>query len=172
MFLASKIGWAGVAFTLLTTGMSLQRYSRRAVESDSNKEGVASFVIKNEIMKMQETLRNKGHYRGQVDGVFGLQTRASIRAYQRTENLPITGQVDARTANGLSVRPELTWTKSENTGREVWHSGDRPRGETKRDKPSAGITRTEGRASKTPRKKVSRATATEDNRRDEANKQN
>jgi hypothetical protein len=158
MFLASKIGWAGVAFTLLTTGMSLQRYSRSAVESDSNKEGVASFVIKNEIMKMQETLRNKGHYRGQVDGVFGLQTRASIRAYQRTENLPITGQVDARTANGLSVR-------------EVWHSGDRPRGETKRDKPSAGITRTEGRASKTPRKKVSRATATEDNRRDEANKQ-
>ncbi len=34
---------------------------------------LSTFVIKNEIRKMQETLLIKGHYRGKVDGVFGLR---------------------------------------------------------------------------------------------------
>jgi peptidoglycan hydrolase-like protein with peptidoglycan-binding domain len=171
MFLASKIGWAGIALTLLTTGMWVQGFPRSAAGSDSNKGGVAAFVIKNEIKKMQETLRNKGHYRGKVDGVVGLRTRASIRAYQKTENLPITGQVDTRTADGLRVRPESNWGNSKIAGRGVEHASDRAGGEIKRDKPSAGIRRTEGRASKTSRKEVSRAAVTEDNRGDGANKQ-
>ena len=107
MFLASKIGWAGIALKLLTTGILVLGFPSSAAGSDSNKEKVPAFVIKNEIRKMQETLRGKGHYRGKVDGVFGLRTRASIRAYQKAENLPITGEVDTRTADGLGVRPEL-----------------------------------------------------------------
>jgi hypothetical protein len=71
MFLASKIGWAGIAFTLLTTAMLARDYPRSPAESDSNKQGAAA-VHQNEIKKMQETLRNKGHHRGKVDGVFGL----------------------------------------------------------------------------------------------------
>jgi peptidoglycan hydrolase-like protein with peptidoglycan-binding domain len=170
MLFARKNRWARIAFSLLTTGILVQGSLRSMAGSDFNKDKVTPFVIKDEIKKMQETLRNKGHYRGPVDGVFGLQTRAGIREYQEVKNLPITGQVDARTADGLGVRPESTWGNSENTGREVWHSGDKPVGEIKRDKPSAGIARTEGSARKTPRKEVSKATATEDNRRDEANK--
>ncbi|MGO9076397.1 MAG: peptidoglycan-binding domain-containing protein [Terriglobales bacterium] len=56
-----------------------------------------------EIIKLQQTLQDKGHYRGKVDGVVGLRTRASIRAYQKAENL--TGaicQCDARAAGGPS----------------------------------------------------------------------
>ena len=83
MFLASKIGWARIALTLLTTGMSLQALPRSAAGSDSNNEKVAAFVVKNEIRKMQEILRDKGHYRGKTDGVLGLRSRASIRAYQK-----------------------------------------------------------------------------------------
>ena len=157
MFLASKIGWAGIAFTLLTAGMSLQGFPRNAAGSNSNKEGVASFVIKNEIMKMQETLRNKGQYRGKIDGVFGLQTRASIRAYQKTQNLPITGQVDSRTADGLGVRPESTWDHSESSVLEVGHGSERVGGDFTREKPSAGVSRVHDRASKIGRKEVSRA---------------
>ena len=55
---------------------------------------------------MQETLRDKGHYRGKIDGVFGLRTRASIRGYQKAENLPVTGQLDTPTAGKLGVAPE------------------------------------------------------------------
>ena len=119
MFLTSKIGWTGIAFALLTTGMLLQGSPQGAAGSDSNNEGVAAFVTQNEISKMQETLRNKGHYRGKVDGIFGLRTRASIRAYQKAEHLPVTGQVDTRTADGLGVRPESTWSNSESAGRKV-----------------------------------------------------
>jgi peptidoglycan hydrolase-like protein with peptidoglycan-binding domain len=171
MFLASKIGWAGIGLILLTSGMLVQGFPRSPAGSDSNKEEVAAFVSKDETQKMQETLRNKGHYRGKVDGVFGLRTRASIRAYQKAENLPITGQVDIRTADRLGVRPESTWGNSQRAGQGVGHDSAKAGGETNRDKPSAGIRRAEGRAGKTSRKEVSRATAIEDNRGYGSNKQ-
>ena len=171
MILASKIGWAGIALTFLTTGMSLQAFPQSTAGSDSNKEKIAAFVVKNEIRKMQEILRDKGHYRGKVDGAFGLRSRASIREYQKAENLPITGQVDTRTADGLGLRPETTWGNSKNAGRDVGHSSDRASDEINRDKPSAGIRRVERRRSNLSRKEISRATAVEDNRADGANKQ-
>ena len=163
MFLAGKIGWAGVALTLLMTGMLLQGFPRSAAGADAGKE-VAVFVVRSEIRKVQETLRNKGHYDGKIDGVFGLRTRASIRAYQKAENLPITGQVDARTAEGLGVRPEASWDNSSSIGQQGGRSSDIVIGASKRDKPSAGIRRVDSRAGKTSRKEVSRAAAIEDNR--------
>ncbi len=170
MFLASRIGWVGMAFTLLTTGMLVTGLPRSAAGSDFNKEGVGAFIIKNEITKMQETLRDKGHYLGNVDGLLGLRTRAGIRAYQKAESLPITGQVDSRTAEGLGVRPESTWDNSKSDGREAGHVRDGAGGEMNRDKPSAGIRRVV-RASRTPRKEVSRVTAIEDNGGDDADRQ-
>jgi peptidoglycan hydrolase-like protein with peptidoglycan-binding domain len=167
MFLASRIGRAGIAFSLLTTGILVTGLPRSAAGSDFNKEGVAAFIIKNEITKMQETLRDKGHYLGKIDGLFGLRTRAGIRAYQKAENLPITGQVDSRTAESLGVRPESTWDSSKSAGREIERVRNRAGGEMNGDKPSAGIRRVV-RASKTSRKEVSKATpmvtAIEDNR--------
>src|SRR5229473_6684842 len=158
MFLANRIGWVGMAFTLLTTGMLVTGLVRGAAGSDFNKEGVAAFVIKNEITKMQETLRDKGHYLGKVDGLLGLQTRAGIRAYQKAENLPITGQVDSRTAEGLGVRPESTWDNPKSAGREVERVSYGADVEVNRDKPSAGIRRVVVRSSKTSRKEISRVT--------------
>jgi peptidoglycan hydrolase-like protein with peptidoglycan-binding domain len=156
MFLASRIEWAGIAFTLLTMGMLLRGFARSAAASDSPQEGVGAFVVKNEITKMQETLRDKGHYRGKVDGVFGLRTRASIRAYQKAESLPITGQVDIRTADGLGVRPESNWDDSRSAGRALGPGSDRTRSKVERGKPSANLTWTNGsrRTTKTSRKPV------------------
>jgi hypothetical protein len=59
MSLANKIGWVGIAFALLTSGVLAQDFPRRPAGSDSNKEGVPE-SHQNEIKKMQETLRNKG----------------------------------------------------------------------------------------------------------------
>jgi len=61
---------------------------------------------RNDVRKMQQTLQGKGYYHGEVDGVFGLRTRASIRGLQKAENLPVTGQLDTQTADKLGVRPE------------------------------------------------------------------
>ena len=161
MFVARKIRWAEIALTLLT-GISLPAFSRRAAATDSHKAKVATFLIKNEIRKMQETLRSKGYYEGKVDGVLGLRTRASIRAYQKAENLRITGQVDIRTAAGLGVRPESRWDSSQSAGRRVGFGSDIVIGEVNRDKPSAGIKRAQGRSSNTAREEPSRAIAMEE----------
>ena len=100
---------------------------------------------------MQQTLQGKGHYRGEVDGVFCLRTRASSRGFQKAENLPVTGQLDTQTAGKLGVRPE---------GRE--ETGD----ETTKGKPSAGIkwAKDSGRTSKPLRKEVKTVAAPESGR--------
>jgi len=167
---ASKIGWAGIAFILATTGMLGQGSPRSPARSGSGTEIVSVFVVKDEIRKMQETLRGKGLYKGKVDGVFGLRTRASIRAYQKAGNLPITGQVDTQTAAGLGVRPESAWDNSQSDGRQVGHSIHFIVGEFDKDKPSAGIQRTASRPRTTARKEVSTA-AIEDSPGGGANKQ-
>jgi peptidoglycan hydrolase-like protein with peptidoglycan-binding domain len=151
MLVASKIVWAGMALSLLTTGMLAQAFPQSPIGSDSSAEGATVFVVKNEIKKVQETLRGKGYYGGKVDGVFGLRTLASIRAYQKAESLPITGQIDTRTAAGLGVWPESNWDNSRSSERQGGHSSDIVLGEPKRAKPSAGIRRTGDRTRTTSR---------------------
>jgi peptidoglycan hydrolase-like protein with peptidoglycan-binding domain len=152
MFLATKAAWAGIVFILLTTGISGPRPAPLASGTNLSKE-VPADGHGNDVKKMQQTLRGKGHYRGEVDGVFGLRTRASIRGFQKAENLPVTGQLDARTAGKLGVRPE---------GR-----GETDY-ETAKGKPSAGIKWAKGssRTSKTPRKAVKIVAAPESGRGD------
>ena len=85
---------------------------------------------------MPENLRGKGYYRGEVDGVFGLRTRASIRGFQKSENLSVTGQLDTQMAGKLGVGPE---------GREEI---DR---EASKGKPQAGIERAKVRSERAGR---------------------
>jgi peptidoglycan hydrolase-like protein with peptidoglycan-binding domain len=146
MFLASKVALAGIVFLLLATGISGPSPMPHTSAVDLSKEGPA-VPHPNDVMSMQQTLLDKGHYRGKVDGVFGLRTRTSIRAYQKAENLPVTGQLDTQTAGKLGVRPE----GREATGYEATQS-----------KPSAGIKWNAGsrRARKPLRKAVKTPTST------------
>jgi peptidoglycan hydrolase-like protein with peptidoglycan-binding domain len=105
------------------SGISGPRPTPLASEANVSKE-VSTVVQRNDVRKIQEALQGKGQYGGKVDGVFGLRTRASIRGFQKAENLPVTGQLDVETAGKLGVRPE----GREVTGYEVTQS-----------KPSAGI---------------------------------
>jgi peptidoglycan hydrolase-like protein with peptidoglycan-binding domain len=140
MFLAGKAAWSGIVFVLLTTGISGPNPTPLGPGATLNKEVPAS-AHPNDVKKMQQTLQDKGHYRGEVDGVFGLRTRASLRGFQKAENLPVTGQLDTQTASKLGVSPE---------GRKETGS------ESTRGKPSAYIEWGEGsgRTGKTLRKAV------------------
>ena len=51
-----------------------------------------------DVRETQQTLRDKGYYAGPIDGILGSRTRAAIRQYQKDENLPVTGRLDADTA--------------------------------------------------------------------------
>jgi peptidoglycan hydrolase-like protein with peptidoglycan-binding domain len=145
MFLASKAAWAGIVFLLLTSGISRPR-APLASGANVSRE-VPTVVQANDVKKIQEALQGSGQYAGKVDGVFGLRTRASIRGFQKAENLPVTGQLDAETAGKLGVRPE---------GRE-------PTGyEATPGKPPAGIKWDSGsrRASKTLRRAAKKPSST------------
>lgn len=139
MFFASKVGCSGIVFILLTTWVSGPRPTPIASEINLSREAPVD-THWNDIKKMQQTLWDRGHYHGKIDGVPGLRTRASIRGFQKAQKLPVTGQLDAQTAGQLGVGPE---------GRE--ENGYETQG-----KPSAGInwTKGSGRASKTLRKVV------------------
>lgn len=136
MSLRRRMG--GTCFTraLLTMVVLLLASTDNAVGSDSNKEDPTG-LHRSEIKKMQVSLRDKGHYRGTIDGVFGLRTRASIRAYQKAEKWPVTGEVDSRTAEGLGVRSD--WGNGMGSGGTgtVAGAGERVR----QEKPSAAIGR-------------------------------
>jgi peptidoglycan hydrolase-like protein with peptidoglycan-binding domain len=146
MFLTSKVAWSGLAFILilLTTGLSGPRSTPLAAETNA-REVIRTIGQEDDVKKVQQALADQGHYRGKVDGTFGLRTRASVREYQKAENFPITGHVDVWTAARLGVRPESTWGNSQSSGRQVGHQ----------DKPSAGIRRADSRSSRTRRKEVS-----------------
>jgi peptidoglycan hydrolase-like protein with peptidoglycan-binding domain len=142
MFLASKAACAGIVFLLLTSGISPPRRTPLASGANVNKE-VPAVVQRNDVKQIQEALQGNGQRGAKVDGVFGLRTRASIRGFQKAQNLPVTGQLDTETAGKLGVGPE----GREETGYE-----------TTQGKPSAGIKWDAGsrRASKTLRKTVKR----------------
>ena len=138
--LSQQIAWAGCVFLLLTTGISGPRPKPSTLGVDLRKEAPA-VPHPNDVNRMQQALLDKGHYRGKVDGVIGLRTRAGIRAYQKAENLPLTDRLDKETAVRLGVSPEVR----EETGYEIMP-----------DKPSAGTTWTKGsgRVRRTPKKPV------------------
>ena len=87
MFLAIKAAGTGIVFLLLATGISGPGLTPIASGPNLPTE-VQAVGHGNDVKKMQQTLRDKGHYRGDIDGVFGLRTHASIRGFQKAENLP------------------------------------------------------------------------------------
>ena len=105
MLLAGKAACSGIVLILLTIGVSGPRPTPLTLGTNLPKE-VPAVRNRNDVRKMQQTLQDKGHYRGEVDGVSGLRTWASIRGFQKAENLPVTGQLDPQTAAKLGVRPE------------------------------------------------------------------
>jgi peptidoglycan hydrolase-like protein with peptidoglycan-binding domain len=90
-----------------------------------------------DIKNVQQSLTDKGFYHGRADGVLGSHTRASIREYQKSENLPVTGRLDAETAGKLGVGPESIGGSFKGAGQEVGQGGMEVGHEMKNGKPLA-----------------------------------
>jgi peptidoglycan hydrolase-like protein with peptidoglycan-binding domain len=91
----------------------------------------------NDVKEVQENLRDKGYYKGQVDGILGPRTKAGIRQYQKAENLPVTGHLDAQTAGKLGVGPESVGGSFKGAGRDVGEGSKEAGHEIKQGKPVA-----------------------------------
>ena len=90
-----------------------------------------------DIEKVQQSLSDKGFYHGRADGVLGPHTRAGIREYQKSENLPVSGRLDPETAGKLGVGPESIGGSFKGAGQEVGQGGQEVGHEMKNGKPLA-----------------------------------
>ena len=97
----------------------------------------ASAADHDNIKKVQETLRDKGYDPGPIDGIMGSQTRGAISQYQKAENLPVTGHLDAQTAGKLGVGPESVGGDFKAAGKDVGRGGEGVGHEVKQGKPIA-----------------------------------
>jgi len=136
MFRTDKRVWTGMLFTLLTTGMLGLGLMPLALATSPG-EQKSAVLNQQDIKKVQETLHDKGYYAGKVDGVMGSQTRAGIRQYQKSENLPVTGRLDAATAGKFGVGHETVGGEFKGAGQEVGKGGAEVGHEMKNGKPLA-----------------------------------
>jgi peptidoglycan hydrolase-like protein with peptidoglycan-binding domain len=58
------------------------------------------------IRKVQETLNARGYKAGPANGILGESTRTALRAFQKSENLKITGRPNPRTLAHLGVNEQ------------------------------------------------------------------
>jgi peptidoglycan hydrolase-like protein with peptidoglycan-binding domain len=133
MFRTSKGMLARIIFTLLATGVLGLSLMPLAFGGEEK----AALMNKDNIKKLQESLRDKGYYSGHVDGVLGPQTRAGIRQYQKAENLPVTGRLDGETSGKLGVGPESVGGHFKDAGQEAGKGGVEMGHEMKKGKPIA-----------------------------------
>ena len=56
-----------------------------------------------QVRSIQKALQEKGMDPGPIDGVMGPRTQSALRAYQKDQKLPETGQLDAQTREKLGV---------------------------------------------------------------------
>jgi len=55
------------------------------------------------VTTLQQVLRETGDYLGEIDGIFGVQTEAAVRAFQKATNLVVDGIVGSKTWQLLSL---------------------------------------------------------------------
>jgi Putative peptidoglycan binding domain len=60
-------------------------------------------VTADDIKKAKEALKAKGHSPGPIDGVLDGKTQQALRDFQKANKLPVTGVLDAQTAEKLGV---------------------------------------------------------------------
>jgi len=134
----------------------------------------ASAQDRGDVKKVQESLRDKGYYKVPVDGIMGPQTRAAIRQYQQSENLPVTGRLDGETAGKLGVGPESEGGIFKGAGQEVGAGGKELGHEMKQGKPVAAgkeMGKGIGRGGKDVGKGVKKAVSPESDRGDREKKE-
>lgn len=80
-----------------------ERPSGQSMESPGAKSEMSGQWSTDDIKKVQQALKEKGHDPGATDGVMGPSTQQALRAFQQSSGLKATGTLDAETAAALGV---------------------------------------------------------------------
>jgi len=84
-----------------TTGAGGEMQTQR--EPGSAARAGAGRMSKEDVKQVQAALKNKGMDPGPEDGVMGPKTQQALREFQKSNNLPVTGRIDEKTASALGV---------------------------------------------------------------------
>jgi len=103
----------------------------QALRASESKAGAA--MSAQDIQKVQDALKAKGHNPG-TSGAMDDQTRDAIRAFQKANNLTLTGTVDEKTAAALGV----TLSSSTKSGDKSTGSSGMPSGSSEKSTGSTG----------------------------------
>jgi carboxyl-terminal processing protease len=57
-----------------------------------------------DVRAAQESLKAKGYDPGPIDGVRGRKTTSALKAFQKAEKLPVTGELTSETRSKLGVQ--------------------------------------------------------------------
>src|SRR5919109_1205182 len=61
------------------------------------------YVDADTVRKVQETLNARGYKAGAPNGILGESTRSALRAFQKSENIVVTGSLNPRTLARLGI---------------------------------------------------------------------
>jgi peptidoglycan hydrolase-like protein with peptidoglycan-binding domain len=135
MSLKHKFPFRWIACGFLTIGML--GFVSTPVVSAAGPSTEHPTLERNDIREVQKSLNDKGFDCGPADGYLGPRTRAGIRQFQTSENLPVTGRLDAETAGKLGVGPESIGGSFAGAGHDVAEGGTELGHEMKQGKPVA-----------------------------------
>lgn len=93
-----------------TASESMSETARQADQPQSQ-QGMKQ-ADKQTISKVQQALKDKGHYQGQVDGKWDSESRAALRDFQQSQNIEVSGQLDSQTLSALGVQMGTEDTRS------------------------------------------------------------
>jgi peptidoglycan hydrolase-like protein with peptidoglycan-binding domain len=92
---------------VLLTGLAFAQSGQSvpSKESDSSTMSMIGVMPSHKDMRaVQEALKTKGYDPGPIDGVLGRKTSSALKAFQKAENLPATGQLTSETRSKLGVQ--------------------------------------------------------------------
>ncbi len=73
-----------------------------------------------EVRQVQQALKDKGFYKGSVDGIFGTQTQSAVKAYQKSVGITADGIVGAVTLKNLGLQGSATAGSSAFSSNDVY----------------------------------------------------
>ena len=77
--------------------------TKEVSEKEEKTETKATAENNEQAKSLQEALKAKGEDPGPIDGVIGNKTRTALRAFQKANNLKVTGALDDQTAEKLGL---------------------------------------------------------------------
>lgn len=77
-----------------------------------------------EVKQIQTKLKNWGYYKGNVDGIFGEQTKQAVISFQKKNNLTADGVAGPQTLKAMGISTSSSSSGSSGGGQGQYSSGD------------------------------------------------